>query len=94
MGHIDGVGKVKLLEQKNEFYKLEIELQPSEAKYVVKKGSITINGISLTVADINENIIEFAVIPNKLAWYFTLSIIFLRDSTAKDFIAFLSTLIT
>ena len=63
-GHIDGVGIVKNLSKEKDFYKFEVELDKSDSKYVVKKGSITINGISLTVADINENNVKIAVIPH------------------------------
>ena len=63
-GHIDGVGKFKSLTKVGEFYNLQIELTSEQAKYVVKKGSIAINGISLTVAEINGNIINLAIIPH------------------------------
>jgi len=63
-GHIDGLGRGKYINKNDNFYNIGIELPAELSKYVVKKGSITINGISLTVADINENIIEIAVIPH------------------------------
>ena len=63
-GHIDGIGKIVNIQNKKNFYDLTIELNYQEAKYSVKKGSITINGISLTIADINENIINIAIIPH------------------------------
>ena len=63
-GHVDGIGKICLLQKDNEFYNLVIELDEKESKYVVKKGSITINGISLTVAEIDGNIVRVAIIPH------------------------------
>ncbi len=63
-GHIDGLGRGKYINKNDNFYNIGIELPAELSKYVVKKGSITINGISLTVSDINENIIEIAVIPH------------------------------
>ena len=63
-GHIDGTGRVVNIKNEGEFYTIQFELTPELSKYVVKKGSIAINGISLTVADINNNIISVAVIPH------------------------------
>lgn len=63
-GHVDGVAKIGSIKKNNEFYDLEIELSPNESKYVIKKGSITVNGISLTVAEINGNRARIAIIPH------------------------------
>ena len=46
------------------FYDFEFELNSNDSKYVIKKGSITINGISLTIAEVNNNTINIAVIPH------------------------------
>lgn len=63
-GHIDGRGKCNNINKIGEFYSLEIELSSECAKYAVKKGSISVNGISLTIAEVNKNIITIAVIPH------------------------------
>lgn len=63
-GHIDGVGIVDKISSQGEFYILRIKLNDSDSKYVVKKGSITINGISLTIANVEKDVIEIAVIPH------------------------------
>ena len=63
-GHVDSLGKIISVNKNAEFYDLTIGLDFEQAKYVIKKGSITINGISLTVADVNENIIKIAIIPH------------------------------
>lgn len=63
-GHVDGVAEIVKLHTIGEFYELELKLTPEEARYVIKKGSITVNGISLTVAKINENSIKIAIIPH------------------------------
>ncbi len=63
-GHVDGIGKIKDIIKLGNFFNIEIELSEHCAKQVVKKGSIAINGISLTVADIQKNIISVAVIPH------------------------------
>lgn len=63
-GHIDGCAKLVKLSKNNEFYDFEFELDSNNSKYTIKKGSITINGISLTIAGVNNNTINIAVIPH------------------------------
>ena len=63
-GHVDCIGKIKEFRREGNFYNLKINLEPEQAKYTAKKGSITVNGISLTVADINGDNITIAVIPH------------------------------
>ena len=63
-GHIDGRGRDKCIKKNGEFYTLEIELSPEQSKYVIKKGSIAVNGISLTVAEISGNTVSCAIIPH------------------------------
>lgn len=65
-GHVDGVGSIVNL-QKIKFrddWRLVIELPSQLSRYVVPQGSITIEGISLTVAGIEENRLEIAIIPH------------------------------
>jgi riboflavin synthase len=63
-GHIDGLGKFVSNKRVADFYELEIELTSELSKYVIKKGSVAINGISLTIAEVSENSIKIAVIPH------------------------------
>jgi len=63
-GHIDGMGKGVNIKKVGSFYNIEIELPSELSKYTIKKGSIGINGISLTIAEIKDNIITIAVIPH------------------------------
>ncbi len=63
-GHVDSIAKIISIEKQSEFYNIKIELNNSSSKYVVKKGSITIDGISLTVAEIQNNIVNLAIIPH------------------------------
>lgn len=60
-GHIDGQGKFL---SSNQNCELSFELPSELSKYAIKKGSITINGISLTIANVNNNIITLAIIPH------------------------------
>jgi riboflavin synthase len=65
-GHVDGVGKMLRLEriEGGEDWRLEIEIPPALSKYVVPQGSIAVEGISLTVAKIEANRVEIAIIPH------------------------------
>lgn len=63
-GHVDGLGKVKNIEKSSDFYNVKFEIDNSLTKYIAKKGSITINGISLTIADTASNEIKVAIIPH------------------------------
>lgn len=63
-GHIDGLGKIQNIQKLSEFYNIKIEVEKSLTKYIAKKGSVTINGISLTIADIISNEFSIAVIPH------------------------------
>lgn len=63
-GHVDCKGKFLSKEQLNDFYNLEFEIPADQGKYVVNKGSITVNGISLTVANVYSNTFKTAIIPH------------------------------
>ena len=63
-GHVDGKGKILSIGKNAEFYDLKVELDSDEVKYCVKKGSVAINGISLTIADIEKNTVMIALIPH------------------------------
>ena len=66
-GHVDGAAEVLAFEQVGADYRLEIALAPESAKYVAFKGSIAIDGISLTVAEVHEASFVVWIIPHTLA---------------------------
>ncbi len=63
LGHVDAIGRVTHLTPEGENWWFDVEVPEEFARYVVPKGSITIDGISLTVARWHDNIAEVAVIP-------------------------------
>ncbi|MCM1339476.1 MAG: riboflavin synthase [Muribaculaceae bacterium] len=63
-GHVEGIGKFLTKQQYGNFYNIEIKIPENLSKYVIKKGSVTVNGISLTIADIENDIVKIAVIPH------------------------------
>lgn len=66
-GHVDCTASVHAFEPVGSDHRLEIELPREFAQYVVFKGSIAINGISLTVADTREQSFVVWIIPHTLA---------------------------
>ena len=58
-GHVDGTGKVSRIESDDNALWLYIQTSPQIMRYIIEKGSITIQGVSLTVAMVSES--EFAV---------------------------------
>ncbi len=63
-GHVDCVGVLKNIIKLTEFYNMEFEIPENYLKYIILKGSITINGISLTIAKFKNNVVTVAVIPH------------------------------
>ncbi|WP_300712365.1 riboflavin synthase [uncultured Brachyspira sp.] len=65
-GHIDGVGIIKSMKKDDNAIILTIEVPRTLMKYIVEKGSVTVDGISLTVASLTDNTFSIAVIPHTL----------------------------
>jgi riboflavin synthase len=62
-GHVDGVAEVTSIERRGDDWTFGFSLPAELAGYVVEKGSIAVDGISLTVADLREGAFTVAVIP-------------------------------
>ena len=62
-GHVDGVGEVTEIEQLGDDWTFGFSLPESMRRYVVEKGSIAVDGISLTVADLRDGEFTVAIIP-------------------------------
>ena len=63
LGHVDGTGRVAHLRPEGENWWYGVEVPEDFARYIVPKGSITIDGVSLTVANWHGSVAEIAVIP-------------------------------
>jgi riboflavin synthase len=66
-GHVDGVGRVVSREPSEHWEDVTISLDPELARYVVEKGSIAVDGISLTVVSVTEDAFTVSLIPETLA---------------------------
>ncbi|MDK1021797.1 MAG: riboflavin synthase [Candidatus Hydrogenedentes bacterium] len=65
-GHVDGVGRVESVRRLDEFALWRFNAPPEVARYIVPKGSVTIDGISLTVVDPAAGSFDVAIIPETL----------------------------
>ncbi len=66
LGHVDGVGIIKKILKKPKEVQIWFEVQKKLAKYIVKKGSIAIDGISLTVVEVKNNLVTVSLIPHTI----------------------------
>src|SRR5580700_9322270 len=62
-GHVDGIGRVTRLLPEGDNWWLSVRVPEDQRRYVAEKGSISIDGISLTVASWHEGVADIAVIP-------------------------------
>ncbi|UCB50862.1 MAG: riboflavin synthase [Deltaproteobacteria bacterium] len=63
-GHVDGVGKILKKEQKERSWLLRIGIDEALARYTIAKGSIAVEGISLTINDCQDTYFEVNIIPH------------------------------
>jgi len=63
-GHVDGVGKITLIAIEGDSTRMKIKVDDNLVKYIVKKGSICINGVSLTVNEIDGNVFDVNIVPH------------------------------
>ena len=65
-GHVDGVGQVVRFDPVNDCWLLAIQLPHAISKYIARKGSICVNGVSLTVNTIEKDVFTINIIPHTL----------------------------
>jgi riboflavin synthase len=66
-GHVDGVASVRTVEPEGEGRRIWLDAPPEVLRYCVEKGSIAVDGVSLTIADLDEAGFAVALIPHTLA---------------------------
>jgi riboflavin synthase len=66
-GHVDGVGTVRAVERTGSDCRLLVELPAGLERYVVEKGSIAVDGVSLTAAGVDGRRVAIALVPHTLA---------------------------
>jgi riboflavin synthase len=66
-GHIDGTGAVRAIREEGFARVVEIEIEPPLCRYLVQKGSVAVDGVSLTVSALHEDGFSVSLIPETLA---------------------------
>lgn len=67
MGHVDGTGRLASISRSGAGVVIRVEFPGPLERYLVFKGSIAVNGISLTIASLGDNWFEVAVVPHTLS---------------------------
>jgi riboflavin synthase len=65
-GHVDGIGRVRALEPEGEDVRLGLDVPPELLRYCVEKGSLAVEGVSLTIAALDDGGVEIALVPHTL----------------------------
>ena len=65
-GHVDGVGRIQSVEAEGDGLRVFVEASPDVLRYLVEKGSVTVDGVSLTVAELSEDAFAVALVPHTL----------------------------
>jgi riboflavin synthase alpha subunit len=67
LGHVDGIGRVTGIRPEGDGVWLEVEVPRGLRPLLIPKGSVTVDGVSLTVAGLEESVFAVALIPHTLA---------------------------
>lgn len=63
-GHVDGLGTIKTIKIQGNSREIEVEVKADILKFLVEKGSVALNGISLTISKLKNKSFEVAIIPH------------------------------
>jgi len=63
LGHVDGIGKILKKESQNKSWRIKIAIDKGLSRYTIEKGSIAVDGISLTINQCEERFFEVNIIP-------------------------------
>ena len=77
-GHVDAVGKVQSINKDGDSSRIKILVESDIVRYIAKKGSICINGVSLTVNSVEDNIFDVNIVPH------TFSVTTLKDLSIES----------
>jgi riboflavin synthase alpha subunit len=66
-GHVDGVGRIRSVESDGDDVRMSIEAPPDVLRYCIEKGSVTVEGVALTITEVTEDGFSVALVPHTLA---------------------------
>jgi riboflavin synthase len=66
LGHVDGVGIISKIEKQSNQVQILIKIPKELSKHIIKKGSVTVDGISLTVVDVLKDQFSVSIIPHTM----------------------------
>jgi riboflavin synthase len=66
-GHVDGVARVRSVEREGEGARARFDAEPGLLRYLVEKGSVAVDGVSLTVAELDDQGFAVALVPHTLS---------------------------
>jgi len=66
LGHVDGVGIISKMEKQPNQIKIWTKITKELSKYIIKKGSVTVDGISLTIVDVLKDQFSVSIIPHTM----------------------------
>jgi riboflavin synthase len=67
-GHVNGIGKLKSIKKIGNNYEMAFHVQHDQMRYLVKEGSISLDGVSLTIADLEHDQVTVSLIPHTLSF--------------------------
>ena len=65
-GHVDGVGRIRSVEPEGDGCRISVEVPAELLRYCVEKGSLAVDGVSLTIAALDGDGVEIALVPHTL----------------------------
>ncbi|MCD2486539.1 riboflavin synthase subunit alpha, partial [Staphylococcus aureus] len=66
-GHVDGTAEITRIEEKSNAVYYDLKMDPSLTKTLVLKGSITVDGVSLTIFGLTEDTVTISLIPHTIS---------------------------
>ncbi len=64
LGHVDCTSRIHVFEQQGEFWLLRLEIPQQQLPYIIPKGSLAVDGISLTINSFSGNMVDFMIVPH------------------------------